>query len=462
MRITNNKLYLIIILASSILVHFLFFGHPNQVVFDEVWYGRHVNDYINKTFHFDGHPPLGRMTIAGFAKVMDYKPANSFTNISEQFNDKQYLILRFLPTLAGAILPLIIYLIIRELGLTPFAAFAGSMLMVFENSFVAQSRLLLMDSSLILYEFTSLFFYLRYRNHKKIYMLFLAGIFSGLAFAVKWVGLSFVALPVLFEGLNMLSEMKRKGISVLKSSKVWLTFTALIIIPFAVYFSAVTAYSLILNKSGTGDAFMSAGYQKTLQGNNYQNDPSLKTPSMFSKFTELNRQMYAVNQALTAGHPYASRWYTWPLMLRPIYYWVSGNARIYFIGNPVIWWSATIAVLYGLRIIIYNLWLKLRRYDISPSLSSDNISVLLAGYALNMLPFMGVKRVMFLYHYFAAYIFAVLLLVYFISQQKSSKQIFGALLTVSIVAFIFFAPLTYGLNLSPKAYELRVWFSSWR
>src|SRR3989344_6685556 len=284
----NNKLYLIIILASSFFIHFLFFGSPNEVVFDEVWYGRHVNDYINKTFHFDGHPPLGRMTIAGFAKVLDYKPDSSFQNIGEKYPDKQYLILRFLPTLAGAILPIIIYLIILELGMTPFAAFAGSMLVVLENSFVAQSRLLLMDSSLLLYEFASLLFYLRYRNHKKIYMLFLSGIFAGCAFSVKWVGLSFVALPILFEGLGVLFEMKRKGISMLKSSRTWLTFTALVITPFIVYFSAVTAYSLILNKSGTGDAFMSAGYQKTLQGNNYQSNRNIETPSMFSKFTELN------------------------------------------------------------------------------------------------------------------------------------------------------------------------------
>jgi len=450
----NNKLYLIIILASSFFIHFLFFGSPNEVVFDEVWYGRHVNDYINKTFHFDGHPPLGRMTIAGFAKVLDYKPDSSFQNIGEKYPDKQYLILRFLPTLAGAILPVIIYLIILELGMTPFAAFAGSMLVVLENGFVAQSRLLLMDSSLLLYEFASLLFYLRYRNHKKTYMLFLSGILAGCAFSVKWVGLSFVALPVLFEGLGVLFEMKRKGISVLKSSRTWLTFTALVITPFIVYFSAVTAYSLILNKSGTGDAFMSAGYQKTLQGNNYQNNPDIKTPNIFSKFYELTGEMYKVNQALTANHPYASRWYTWPSMLRPIYYWVQGNARIYFIGNPVAWWASTIAIIISIIYLVFSI--KVRKHLAKVSI------FLLSGYILNLLPFIGVKRIMFLYHYLAAYVFAIMILVYFISQQKNSKQIFGAILVASAIAFIFFAPLTYGLDLSPKAYELRVWIESWR
>lgn len=294
-------------------------------------------------------------------------------------------------------------------------------------------------------------------------MLFLAGIFAGCALAVKWVGLSSIALPILFESLGILSEIKRKGLLVLKSSKTWLTFSAIVITPLIVYFSAVTAYSLILHKSGTGDAFMSAGYQKTLQGNSYQNNPDIKTPNIFSRFYELTKEMYTVNQGLTASHPYSSRWYTWPLMLRPIYYWVSDNARIYFMGNPIIWWSSTVAILYGLSIIAYRLWLKLRRYAIPASiLNSDKLSILLTGYILNLLPFIGVKRIMFLYHYLAAYIFAILILVYLISQQKNSKQIFGALLVASTVAFIFFAPLTYGLNLSPKAYELRVWFDSWR
>lgn len=468
----NNKLYIIILIFSSFFIHFIFFGNPSEVVFDEVWYGRHVNDYINQTFHFDGHPPLGRMTIAGFAKLAGYEPESSFENISDKYSDKQYLILRFLPTLAGAILPIIVYLIILELGMAPLVAFAGGMLITMENGFVAQSRLLLMDSSLLLYEFTSLFFYLRYRNHKKLYMLFLSGIFGALAFSVKWVGLSAVAFPILFEGLNIMSEMWNKGFAVLKSSKTWLTFTALIITPFIVYFSIVTAYSLILHKSGTGDAFMSPEYQKTLEGNQYNSRTDIKASNVFERFSELNREMYQVNQGLTASHPYSSQWYTWPFMTRPIYYWIGstpstdmpqadGNSRIYFIGNPVIWWLSTIALVMSFVYLLFNLRAG----------KPDKISaLLLSGYILNLLPFIGVKRIMFLYHYLTAYIFAIIILAYLISQNKDSngstwlttRNIFGVLLVASGIAFIFFSPLTYGLNLSSESYETRVWLDSWR
>jgi dolichyl-phosphate-mannose--protein O-mannosyl transferase len=50
-----------------------------------------------------------------------------------------------------------------------------------------------------------------------------------------------------------------------------------------------------------------------------------------------------------AEHPYCSAWYGWPLMLRPVAYFyqrVEHTATtIHAMGNPVLWWLATAAVL---------------------------------------------------------------------------------------------------------------------
>ena len=161
--------------------------------------------------------------------------------------------------------------------------------------------------------------------------------------------------------------------------------------------------------------------------------------------------MYQSNQRLTATHPYGSQWYTWPFMVRPIFYWVSENSRIYLLGNPVIWWSSTVAILLSLMYVT--------RHKI--------IRILLGGYVLNLLPFIGIKRVMFLYHYLTALIFAILILVYLIENiqpfdKLRARKIFIGLVIASAVAFVYFAPLTYGLPLSPKAYDARVWLPSWR
>ncbi len=466
----NNKLYIVIIMALSLMVHFLYFGHPNEVVFDEVWYGRHVNDYINETFHFDGHPPLGRMTVAGFAKIFNYKPSTSFLNIGEKFPDKQYMILRFLPSLAGAILPVIIFLIMQELGIGPLVSLAGSLMVTFDNGLLVQSRLLLMDSFLLLYGFTSLLFYLRYRKRGGKFNLFTTGIFAGLAFSVKWVGLSFIGLPIVIEGLTMLGQIINVGLGSIRWRKFLLIFLALFIIPLTIYFFIITAYSSLLHKSGTGDAFMSPEYQKTLQGNSYENNPDIKSSNVFQKFFELNAQMYKVNQGLTASHPYSSPWYSWPFIKRPVYYWVDGNARIYFIGNPIVWWGSTIAIVYAILFAAKNLWRKLRNTSLQISTTSKTVYVLLIGYFLNLLPYVGIKRIMFLYHYLSALIFAIIIFTYLIdknlgkaeSNKKHLKMIICILILLTIEMFVYFAPLSYGLPLAPKAYESRVWLPSWR
>ena len=90
------------------------------------------------------------------------------------------------------------------------------------------------------------------------------------------------------------------------------------------------------------------------------------------------------------------------------------------------------------------------------------LAILLGGYFLNLLPFIGVKRVMFLYHYLTALIFAIMMLCYLVDKSKNSRKIFAGTVIAAIAAFIFFAPLSYGLPLSQKTYEARVWFASWR
>ena len=160
--------------------------------------------------------------------------------------------------------------------------------------------------------------------------------------------------------------------------------------------------------------------------------------------------MYLGNTRLTATHPYGSKWYSWPFMSRSIYYWVKDNARIYYLGNPIIWWSSTVSVL--VLLISYFFSKKDRNFT---------SSFLLSGFVLNLLPFLQIKRVMFLYHYAVALIFTVLMLVYLFDKENRPTWALVCLLILAALSFIFFAPLSYGLNLSPSQYNLRVWFNSW-
>lgn len=445
----SKKWQIIILLSLGLLTHFVFFGHPNETVFDEVHFGKFISGYYTHEYFFDIHPPLGKMAIAGFAKFFDFKPGFAFTDIGNKYPDNQHLILRFLPNLAGALLPIVIYLLLIELGASRLASFSGGLLIVLENALLTQSHYILLDAFLLLFGFLAILFYFKSKNRPftAVYYQLLFGLFAGLSLSVKWTGLSFLGLPLLIESIVILRNKNFKDI--FKTLAVPLT-TALII--YSVIFSA---HLIILNKSGPGDAFMSQNFQKTLISNKVPvNDLQNSPPgsNLFQKFIELHAEMYKANQRLGAHHPYSSSWYSWPFMTRPIYYWVKDSQRIYLMGNPIIWWATTVAVI---LLLLSNLKLKIKRFKFIELF-------LLGGYIVNLLPFIGVKRIMFLYHYFTAYIFAIMILVWLIDQTKNPKKLFGILLVGSIAAFIFFAPLSYGLNLSPKAYELRIWLASWR
>lgn len=435
----SSKWYTVILLSLSIVTHFAFFGYPSQTIFDEVHFGKFVSAYYTNEYYYDIHPPLGKLIIAGFAGLFDFKPEFTFTNIGDKFQNNKYLSLRFLPSLAGVLLPLVIYLLVLQLGMSRSAAFIGGLLMVLENAILTQSRLILLDAFLLLFGFLSLLFYLKYKIHNTKYLI-LFSVFAALAASIKWTGLAFLALPGLFE-LYRVFKNKNPEISIHRhacrqAGNIAKLFLCFAVLPSIIYFSVFTLHFSLLTKPGSGDAFM---------------DKEFHSYNVWDKFIDLNIEMYRGNTRLTATHSYGSNWYSWPVMARPIFYWVKDNARIYYLGNPLIYWTSTIAVL---MLLIGYLTTKKERNFVS--------TLLLSGFLLNLLPFIGIKRVMFLYHYATASIFAILILVYLADQEKNSKLIYTILIIAAATAFTYFAPLTYGLPLSPEQYESRVWLNSWR
>lgn len=434
-----NKLLVLTLLAVSLIIHFAFFGNPDQTVFDEVHFGKFISGYYTHEYYFDIHPPLGKLMIAGFAKIFSFKPEFSFAQIGDKFPDNKYLALRFLPSLAGALLPVVIFLLALQLKFTSQAAFIAGFLVAIENALITQTHYILMDGFLLLFGFLTILFYFKSRYSPSVvrYSLLMA-IFGGLATSIKWTGLTFLALPLIIETWSCL-----KSRSYERFIRQLFLFT---IIPLVIYFSIFALHFSLLTKPGSGDAFMSQ---------NFHNENIIK------KFVELNIEMYRSNQRLTATHPYNSQWYEWPLMTRPIFYWVSGDSRIYLLGNPVIWWTSSTAVLLAI-ISLLSLKLKVKNGKL------DKLPYfLLGGYFLNLLPFIGIKRVMFLYHYLTGLIFAILILIYLIENiqpfdKLRARKIFIGLAIASTMAFIYFSPLTYGLPLSPQAQNARIWLSSWK
>ena len=92
----------------------------------------------------------------------------------------------------------------------------------------------------------------------------------------------------------------------------------------------------------------------------------------------------------SATHPYASPWWSWPLMLRPIAYWqnfpkTGDVSTVWGGGNPILWWGALTA-------ITITAVKALER----PSLAR---AFLVIGYLSYIVIWIWIGRTLFLYHY---------------------------------------------------------------
>ncbi|MEI6481507.1 MAG: phospholipid carrier-dependent glycosyltransferase, partial [Candidatus Saccharibacteria bacterium] len=243
---------IILLLGLGFVTRFWLFGYPNQAVFDEVYFGKFVTGYYTHQYFFDIHPPLGKLLIAGFAWLFHYNPTQSFAAIGTEYTDSGYLVLRFLPSLASACLPVIVYLIARELRLKQSTAALIGLAVVFENALITQGHFILIDSFLILFGFLSLWAWLVWRRTSAWKWYVLASLFAAMSMSVKWTGMIFAALIILIELGNKRPEIEKiKRVSIIIA-----TIAVVYITSFAIHLS-------LLTKSGDGDVFMTPAFQAT-------------------------------------------------------------------------------------------------------------------------------------------------------------------------------------------------------
>ena len=193
--------------------------------------------------------------------------------------------------------------------------------------------------------------------------------------------------------------------------------------------------------------------------------------SLWDKIVEYNMEMYTAQSSLEGvTHPYASRWYSWPFEIRPVYFWQGPTledqrqGNIYLLGNPAVWWLAFAGALTALIVWLAKPnWLGRRR---------KLVAFLLAGYALNFVPFTFITRPMFLYHYLFALLFSILVTcvmlgILFDWQKKkyggrAVTQTYWILVAVVVIGFLNFIPLSYGWPMTPSDLQQHMWLPTWR
>ncbi|OBA21899.1 PMT-domain-containing protein [Metschnikowia bicuspidata var. bicuspidata NRRL YB-4993] len=178
--------------------------------------------------------------------------------------------------------------------------------------------------------------------------------------------------------------------------------------------------------------------------------------TFLQKFIEAHKVMWKVNNALTSYHDYQSSPYEWPLLLRGINYWARDHTQVYFIGNPVVWWTAS-ACLFGFLVhvsITLLKWQSGSNLNFQKAAFNYNYQMFtyFVGWAIHYFPFFVMGRQLFLHHYLPAHYFAILGLGHFFDllvtlSQRYRKYAYTFLvlfLTVTAVAYHTFSPLTSG------------------
>ncbi|TPX31191.1 dolichyl-phosphate-mannose---protein mannosyltransferase [Synchytrium microbalum] len=252
-------------------------SEPAQVVFDEVHFGKFASYYLRRQYFFDVHPPLGKLLLALTGFFVGYDGHYLFENIGEDYvaNNVPYVALRLFPASCGALCIPMSFLILKEMHVSlPAALFAGLML-VFDNTLITQSRLILLDSMLLLSCVMCCYTWVRFFKERHNawsrnwwFWLSMTGVALAAALGIKLVGLFVVAVVGIATLIDLwrLLDFQRA----LPLREFFRHFAAralcLIVLPIIIYLSFFWIHFAILVKSGPGDAFHTTRFQQDLRG----------------------------------------------------------------------------------------------------------------------------------------------------------------------------------------------------
>ena len=398
-------------------------SYKNSAYFDEVYFARSAYEYIHGIPTNEWvHPPLG--------KLIMMIPVLLFGMSTFAY--------RLMGNIAGILMIPVIYSLTKNIFKNRKWAILAAILMTFDSFHFAQTRMGTVDSFLVLFMMLSVLFMYKYivmdkkeKISKKLKNLFLSGLFIGCAIATKWTGL-YVGLGlaiVFFIHLIFQNTGKKKNKDKDKDLVKIILCCVLffVVVPIVIYVLSYLLFPMV--------------YPDKVEG--------------ISGIIEQTKNMFSYHSKLTATHDFSSKWYTWPVMYKPVWYYVGyygGNIKstIVGIGNPAIWWFGIIASIFTLVMAI----LKRRKEDL----------FILTFILCTWLPYLFIGRVMFMYHYFPTLPFimlAIVGLIKFITEKIKNNSIYLFYVAIVVLLFICFYPVISGMPTTSEYIDSLKWLSSW-
>lgn len=442
----------LVLLALGALLHLYRLAEPRRVVFDEVHFGGFVTNYLgDHSYFFDIHPPHAKLLIAGVAALGGYRGSQTFENLDQPIEKVSPALLRLVPALSGILLPLVLFALLLQLGATPAAAFLGGLAGLLDNAILLQTRIVALDGILLLATFGSLSALLAAlsaasRLGASAFAL-LAGGLAGLAAGTKFTGLAALAVAGACIAATLLPRPSWPALRRALGLSVFVLSGAV-----GVYVAGWVIHFALLGEPGPGYVW------------------AVPTGDFLFDTVHVHRLMLASNYGLTAPHPYASAWWSWPLMLRPVFYWNHADAALYFVGNPAVWWGTTL----GLLLLLGNavlLRVSELRLATGGSPWPPRLWIPLIGYAIALLPLVRVPRALFLYHYLTALGFALCAVLLWLDRigwtragaLRRQRASYFAAIGALVLGFVAISPFSFAFVTAP-AYREWVFglFPGWR
>lgn len=381
-----NKKLLILILVFTALTRLIRLDYPNQYVFDEVYHAFTAKEYLKgskEAWEWWTKPP------PNVAYEWTHPPLAKELMTTSMFivGSTNAWAWRLPGALLGILSVYLIYLIGFGLFKNQTASLISAFLFSIEGLNFVQSRTGMNDIYFVTFMLLSFLFFVK-RNY------FLSAIFLGLTISSKWAGVYlFLIYPLL-----------------LIMNKRFYNLIYFIFIPPIIYFASYLPFFLL--------------------GHNLET------------FKGLQQQMWWYHTSLKATHDYASPWWSWPLNLYPVWYFVQYHkdsiSNIFASGNPLLFWSGTGAILLTVIDII--------------RLRSVKLFTIILAFLAFWLPWALSPRIMFLYHYSPTVPFLCLALGYQLSNFGDTKRdriILFTFLGLMLLGFLFVYPMLTGIPL-PK------------
>ncbi|ELQ73955.1 Dolichyl-phosphate-mannose:protein O-mannosyl transferase [Trachipleistophora hominis] len=311
----KSELFLLcLIFLVSFLVRSYKIEKGNFVIWDEAHFGKFASKYLQRLFYFDVHPPLGKMLTAlsgyMFGQDVNFK-FDSGTSYPAQMD---YVGMRRFHAFISSFVPVFSYLTLREMSFDVHCCSVIAFMIIFENSLVCISRLILLDSHLLFFTSMVMYALAKYIRKRTIPNLVLLGTALGCVQSVKWIGCFTTFLVGIFIIAELWLLLIQKDVAITRFARLFTERALfLIILPIIIYLAFFLIHFGIVNRSSPDDGHMSSFFQSTLKGNEhkfrkyveYGTIVTVKSNKLSGQYLHSHKDEYPENegcQMTTYGH----------------------------------------------------------------------------------------------------------------------------------------------------------------